>query len=77
MKNGVLWNMKTQFVLHRGHNTSPLQNPPDYCYVRFEIFTAVIIRMPSSGMLHHVALIRTDVSEERRASVVRVRRIMK
>jgi hypothetical protein len=27
MKNGVLWDIKTQFVLHRRHITSPLQSP--------------------------------------------------
>jgi hypothetical protein len=32
-------------------------------------------RMPSSGMLGRVALVRTDVSEERSASIVRVTRI--
>jgi hypothetical protein len=31
--------------------------------------------MASSGMLHHVALVRTDVSEELRASIIRVTRI--
>jgi hypothetical protein len=29
----------------------------------------------SSGMLRHVALVRTDVSEERSASIIRVTRI--
>jgi hypothetical protein len=29
----------------------------------------------SSGMLHHVALVITDVSEERSASLIRVTRI--
>jgi hypothetical protein len=28
--------------------------------------------MPSSGMLHHVALVKTEVSEERSASIIRV-----
>jgi hypothetical protein len=31
--------------------------------------------MPSSGMLHHVALVRTDVLEERSTSIIRVTRI--
>jgi hypothetical protein len=31
--------------------------------------------MPSSGMLHHVALVRTDVSKKRSASIIRVTRI--
>jgi hypothetical protein len=33
------------------------------------------LRMPSSGMLRRVALVRTDVSEERIASFIRVTRI--
>jgi hypothetical protein len=32
-------------------------------------------RMSSSGMLHHVDLVRTDVSEECIASIIRVKRI--
>jgi hypothetical protein len=32
--------------------------------------------MPSSGMLRRVALVRTDVSEERSASFIRVTRIV-
>jgi hypothetical protein len=31
--------------------------------------------MPSSGMLRHVALVRTVVSEERTASIVKAKRI--
>jgi hypothetical protein len=31
--------------------------------------------MPSSGMLHRVALVRTDVSEELSSSIIRVTRI--
>jgi hypothetical protein len=26
MKNVIFWDIKTQFVLHRGHVTSPLQS---------------------------------------------------
>jgi hypothetical protein len=29
MKNAVSWDIKPYFVLHRRHNTSPLQNPAD------------------------------------------------
>jgi hypothetical protein len=31
--------------------------------------------MPSSGMLHYLALVRTDVSEECIVSIIRVKRI--
>jgi hypothetical protein len=31
--------------------------------------------MPSSGMLHRLALVRTDVSEEHVPSIIRVTRI--
>jgi hypothetical protein len=41
MKNVALWDIKPQFVFHRGHITSPLQSPASLCYVRFEVFTAV------------------------------------
>jgi hypothetical protein len=27
MKNAVFWDIKTQFLLHRRHITSPLQSP--------------------------------------------------
>jgi hypothetical protein len=44
MKNGVFWDIKTQFLPHRRHITSPLQSPASYCYVRFEVFTAVTMK---------------------------------
>jgi hypothetical protein len=44
MKNVVFWDIKTQFVLHRRHITSPLQSPVGECYVRFEVFTAVTMK---------------------------------
>jgi hypothetical protein len=34
-----------------------------------------ILRMPSSGMLRRAALVRTDVSEEHRASIIRATKI--
>jgi hypothetical protein len=52
----------------------------DFCMkianlVRFEVLLVVIIRMLSSGMLRCMALVRTDASEERTASIIRVTRI--
>jgi hypothetical protein len=44
MKNGVFWDIKTQFVPHRRHITSPLQSPASKCYVRFEVFTEVTMK---------------------------------
>jgi hypothetical protein len=44
MKNVVFWDIKSQFVLHRRHTTSPLQSPASQCYVRFEVFTAVTMK---------------------------------
>jgi hypothetical protein len=44
MKNGVFWDIETQFVLHRRHIMSPLQSPASYCYVRFEVFMAVTMK---------------------------------
>jgi hypothetical protein len=44
MKNAVFWDIKTQFVLHRRHITSPPQSPACSCYVRFAVFTAVTMK---------------------------------
>jgi hypothetical protein len=41
MKNVVFCEIRTQFVLHRRHITSPMQSPAGKCYVRCEVFTAV------------------------------------
>jgi hypothetical protein len=37
MKNVVFCDIKTKFVLHRRHITSPLQSPATYSYVGFEV----------------------------------------
>jgi hypothetical protein len=70
---------------HQGPNTAPWRSPTelrDHLFVTLYISqhtTATIInrawRMASSGMLRDVALVRTDVSEERSASFIRVTRI--
>jgi hypothetical protein len=44
MKNGVFWDIKTQFVPHRRHITSLLQSSASSCYVRFEVFMAVTMK---------------------------------
>jgi hypothetical protein len=44
MKNVVFWDKKPRCLLHRSHITTPLQSPASYCYVRFEIFTAVTMK---------------------------------
>jgi hypothetical protein len=44
MKNVIFWDIKPQFILHRRHITSLLQSTAGYCYVRFEVFTAVTMK---------------------------------
>jgi hypothetical protein len=66
---------KTQLVPNRKHITSPLQGPASFCYVRFEVFTAVSVRKPSSGTLRSVAPVTTGVSVESITSIIRVTRI--
>jgi hypothetical protein len=44
MKNGVFWDIRTQFLLHRKYITSPLQSTGGESYVRFEVFTAVTMK---------------------------------
>jgi hypothetical protein len=43
--------------------------------VRFEVFTAVVMKIASYEMLRRVAIVRTDVSEEIGASIIRLTRI--
>jgi hypothetical protein len=44
-------------------------------YVRFEVFTAWAMKNCVFGMLRRVALVRTNISEELSASIIRVTRI--
>jgi hypothetical protein len=41
-----------------------MKPPDEHLYERFEVFVAVTKRMASSEVLHRVALVITDVSEE-------------
>jgi hypothetical protein len=50
-------------------------NVCDVCAEHFGYELNMGRRMASSGMLHRVALVRTDLSEERSASIIRVTRI--
>jgi hypothetical protein len=43
MKNGLLWDIKIQFVPHWRHMT-PLQSPVDSCDVRFEVFKELTMK---------------------------------
>jgi hypothetical protein len=62
MKNAVVWDIRTQFVPHRKHYLSTTEP-------RF--LRRWLWRMPSSGILCRTALVRTGVSEERIASIIR------
>jgi hypothetical protein len=44
MKNVFFCDMKTQFVPHRKHITTPQQSPTGYFYVIFEVLTAVTMK---------------------------------
>jgi hypothetical protein len=44
MRYAVFWDIKTQFVPHRRNIASPLRIPDSWCYVRFEVFTAVTVK---------------------------------
>jgi hypothetical protein len=46
-----------------------------YTYIRFEVFTAVTVKNGIFWELRRVALVRTDVSGELSASIIRVTRI--
>jgi hypothetical protein len=75
MKNGVFWDIRTKFVLHRRHITVPLQSPAGKSYVRFEVFTAVVMKDALFWDVTRAALVRTCFSWKRIASIFRVKRI--
>jgi hypothetical protein len=60
------------FLLHSGFRLANVSVP----WVTFCLQgTSLLWRMASSGMLHHVGLVRIDVSEELSASFIRLTRI--
>jgi hypothetical protein len=68
MKNVVFWDIKTQFVPHRRHISSPLQSQASLCYVRFGVFTSVTMMNAVFRGITPCGPLRTDVSEELVAS---------
>jgi hypothetical protein len=44
MRNAVFWDIKSHFVPHGRHITSPLLIPASQCHGRFEVFTAVTMK---------------------------------
>jgi hypothetical protein len=73
MNNAVFWDVRTQFLPHTKHITA--REPSRLMSLRFDVFTAVIWRTPSSGMWSRVAIVRADVSEENIASIIRIERM--
>jgi hypothetical protein len=44
VKSTVFWDIKSKFIPHRRHITSPLQSPAGESYVRFEVSTAATMK---------------------------------
>jgi hypothetical protein len=61
MKNVVFWDMKHRSYLIGNAFRLRYEAQPINATLRFEVFEAVTARMPPSGMLRRVALVRTDV----------------
>jgi hypothetical protein len=72
MKNVVFWDIKTQFELHRRHIISPLHIPVLCKILGFHGSDYEECRRLGS---HHVALVRTDASEDRIVSIIRLTKI--
>jgi hypothetical protein len=75
MKNSVFWDIKTQFVPHRRHITSPLQSLACKSYVRYEVFAAMTMKNAMFWGVTKCGSVRTGVSEKRVASIIRVRSV--
>jgi hypothetical protein len=73
MNNVVFWDIKTQFVPHRRHITSPLQNPARYCYINFELSTAVTMKNVLVLDVTTCVFVITVVSDEIISSIIRVK----
>jgi hypothetical protein len=74
MKNADFWDIETQFVLHRRHITIPLQ----FCRLTLRNISGFHDDdYEECGLLgcYTMWLVRTEVSEEHRASIIRVTRI--
>jgi hypothetical protein len=56
-----------------GHTYTESSMPPGYCSDL--VLSMGPVWLASSGILRHVALVRTDVSEELSGSIIRVTRI--
>jgi hypothetical protein len=69
--------LTTQICIHYKGITAKIKSLIFEKYLHFELpnYNKCLRRMASSGMLNHVALVRTDVSEELSASFIRVTRI--
>jgi hypothetical protein len=53
-------------------NGKTLEDIPNLYFQDFEVFTAMIQKVPSSGMWNRVGLVKFDVSEKHVASIFRV-----
>jgi hypothetical protein len=79
MKNGVLWVVTPCGSCRNRRFGNNCNNSPRFAcqlLIFLQYFKKLIFsRMASSAMLRHEVLVRTDVSEEISASIIRVTRI--
>jgi hypothetical protein len=77
MKSATFWEIITQILPHRRNITSLLQSPAGYSYVRYEVFTAVTMKGAVFCDVAPCDSLRTDISEQIIASIIRVKTIGK